>query len=172
MLKETRRVLSGLDKNQKSILLADEKIASFIPYSIFPSFQLQELFYTEDKPQSLNTCHMQKPYDLQLPEGAIRFLKIHMPIKAEMSADLEKEEQPLPSDWTKFNLHQTDSIDYIYILSGSVTCIVGIQSTELHAGDFLVQIGPEHTWINSHNEPCHCLCVMVGTQPTNQKNSF
>jgi len=73
-------------------------------------------------------------------------------------------------------LHRTDSIDYAYVLSGKVTCVVGKKSTELTTGDFIVQISPEHTWINNNDEPCYMLCVMIGiSTPKNkerQKTTF
>ncbi len=164
MLKKTRRVISGINANQKSTILADEKIAALAPYPSLPSFYLQDLFYTEENPQTLATRHLDNIYDLHLPEGAMRFLKICMPTQAQIAADLQNSGQAIPTDWTKFNLHSTNSVDYIFILSGSITCIVGKNKIDLHAGDFLVQVGPEHTWINNNSEPCYALCVMVGTK--------
>jgi mannose-6-phosphate isomerase-like protein (cupin superfamily) len=164
MTETTRIVTTAFDiKTKQSKILADENIESLIPYQKCPSFQLQRLFYSEDNPLTLETRHLDKPYDINLPERAIQFLKIRMPTKAEITADLLRAGEPIPEDWHKFNLHRTESIDYIYILSGNITCIVGEKEFELSSGDFLVQIGPEHTWINDHDEPCYVLCVMVGT---------
>lgn len=163
ILTETRRVVTGIEKGESKII-ADEKIPAIVPYPIFPSFQLQNLFFTEDNPQSLSTRHLNNPYDINLPEGAMRFLKVRMSTKAEMVAELKNAGQPIPEDWSKFNLHSTDSVDYIYVLSGAITCVVGEQQVNLKAGDFLAQVGPEHTWINDHDEPCYLLCIMMGTK--------
>ncbi|MCD6055132.1 MAG: hypothetical protein K0R12_94 [Gammaproteobacteria bacterium] len=92
-------------------------------------------------------------------------MKIRMPTKAEMIADLKQTGENIPQDWHKFNLHRTDSIDYIYILSGHISCIIGNKRIELSQGDFLTQIGPEHTWINDNDQPCYIFCVMMGIQP-------
>lgn len=165
MLKPTRRVVTGIDSSKQSTLISDETINTLIPYPEYQSFQLQDLFYTEQNPQSLATRPLNKPYNIEVPEGGMRFIKIRMPTKIEMSEELKAAGQPIPDDWTTFNLHATDSVDYIYILSGSVTCVVGTQTTQLNAGDFLVQVGPEHTWINDTAEPCYLLCIMMGTKP-------
>lgn len=169
MFKETRRVVSGMDSSGNSKIISDEKIKAFIPYDIFPSFQIQNLFYTEDKVPSVQTRHLEKPYQIDLPEGALRFMKIRMPMKTEMMADLINANQPVPDDWTKYNLHCTDSIDYIYVLSGAITCVVGEELIDLKEGDFLSQISAEHTWINDHAEPCYLICVMVGAIPSQNK---
>ncbi len=165
MLKPTRRVISGVDKNQQSTIIADEKVATLTPYEIFPCFQLQNLFYTENNPQSLQTRHEDKPYDINLPQGAFRFMTIRMPTIDEMAKEMRAAGQEVPTDWTKFNLHSTDSADYIYILSGEINYVVGDKTTQLKQGDFLAQIGPEHTWVNDGNAPCMVLCIMIGVKP-------
>lgn len=171
-MQKTRRITTGYSKAKKSTILADEYISTLIPYDQSPSFQLQNLFYTEDNPQSLQTKHLATPYDINLPEGAMRFLKVRMPTKKEMIKDLQAAGQPIPDDWRKFNLHSTNSVDYIYILSGEITCIVGEEEFDMKVGDFLVQIGPEHTWLNDHDEPCYLLCVMLGTKPSTERKKM
>ncbi len=172
MFKSTRRLITGVDENQQSKLLTHENIKPIVPYDIFPSFQLQNLFYTEDHPQSLTTRHLEQAYNIALPEGAVRFLKMRMPTKLEMIADLKKAGKPIPQDWTRYNLHSTDSVDYCYVLSGKITCIVGEHHINLSEGDFLVQIGPEHTWINDHDEPCYMFCIMIGIKPSGQRKKM
>ena len=112
-----RRVISGVDQNKVSKIIEDKKIKSFVPYEEFPCFQIQELFYTEDNPLSLLTRHLKKSYDIDLPKGAMRFMKIRMPTKTEMIKELELARRPIPDDWTKFNLHNTASVDYILLTS-------------------------------------------------------
>ena len=166
MLKPIRRITTGIDSTtSESRLISNEQVEPFIPYPQFSCFKLQNMFYTEDNLQSLKTRHLDKPYDIELPPGAMRFLKLRMPTISEMTAELKAAGQTVPQDWTKYNLHNTDSIDYIYVLSGKITCVVGEQKIPLSEGDFLAQVGPEHTWINEHDEPCYVLAVMVGITP-------
>lgn len=173
MLKSIRRITTGIDnKTNESIIISDEQVDALAPYPQFPCFKLQNIFYTEDSLQSLSTRHLNKPYDIQLPTGAMRFLKIRMPTTAEMTVELKAAGQEIPKDWTKFNLHSTDSVDYIYILSGKITCIAGEQQIQLQEGDFLAQVGPEHTWVNEHSEPCYVLCIMVGIEPSGSRKKM
>lgn len=169
---QTKRITAVIDSEHNSKIISEEKISAFVPYAIFPSFQIQELFYTEDLPQSLMTRQLNKPYDITLPKGAMRFLIVRMPTTAEMTTDLERAGQPIPENWENYNLHNTDSIDYLYVLSGSIQYIVANNKLTLNQGDFLVQIGPEHTWVNDNDMPCMMLCVMVGTEPSLQRKKF
>lgn len=172
MFKVTRRITSFNDANQKPQLLADEIIEAFSPFPTLESFQLQNLFYIQDFPPSLSTRHSDTPYNLDLPAGALRFVKIRMPTQAEIVADLRKNNQEIPTDWRKFNVHRTDSIDYLYVLSGKITYVVGEELIELNEGDFLTQLGPEHTWINDNDQPCYLFGVVVGVKPTGLKKEM
>ncbi len=173
MLKPIRRITTGVDnKTNESYIVANEQVDALVPYPLFSCFELQNVFYTEDNLQSLETRHLEKPYDIQLPAGAMRFLKLRMPTIKEMAADLQAAGQDVPNDWTKYNLHNTDSVDYIYVLSGKITCIVGDQQIQLNEGDFLAQVGPEHTWVNEHDEPCYVLCVMVGIESSGNRKKM
>ena len=89
MFTPTRRVTAGFNDSQESVVLSEDTAQTLVPYPQFPSFQLQELFYTEHSPPSLATRHFNKPYDIQLPEGAMRIMKIRMPTIMEMTADLK-----------------------------------------------------------------------------------
>ena len=161
-METTRRVTTGIDAHGTSKVIADEQVPTQVPYPVWQSFQLQDLFYTQNQ-QSTATRHVDKPYQLALAQGAMRITKIRMPTKAEMTAELQKANLPVPQDWAAFNLHKTASVDYIYVLSGSITGVVANQQFKLNTGDFLAQVGPEHTWINDSDEPCYVLCIMIGT---------
>jgi flagellar capping protein FliD len=50
-------------------------------------------------------------------------------------------------------------------VSGQITLVTGDGTKQdLKPGDFVVQVGAEHTWINDHDEPCIILCVMLGIE--------
>jgi mannose-6-phosphate isomerase-like protein (cupin superfamily) len=164
-MKAVKRYVSGIDDGETKIL-EQEEVGVLTPYPQYSCLQLCNLFYTEDFPQSVQTTHNNSEYDINLPQGAMRILTMRLPTKKEIIADLEKAGQETPSDWTKFNYHRTDSLDYIYILSGAITYVAGDETVELKQGDFLAQLAAEHTWINDHDEPCIALCVMQGIEKT------
>lgn len=165
MLNPTRRVITGIENNESTII-EDKPVDAITPYPDFPSFQLQNLFYTETNPQSIDMRHNDSDYDINIPPGAMRFMKLRMPTQKERIAEMTAAGMELPEDWHQFNMHATNTADYIYILSGHITHVVGEQSFELNPGDFLTQLGSEHTWINDYDEPCYLLCIMCGTNDT------
>jgi mannose-6-phosphate isomerase-like protein (cupin superfamily) len=54
--------------------------------------------------------------------------------------------------------HATATLDYVTVLSGEVTLIVGDREVALGPGDSVVQQGVAHDWQNRGSEPC----VLVG----------
>jgi len=170
-MKIGKRFVTGVDNNQSS-LISQEVIGTIVPYEIFPSFQIQELFYTEDNPQSLATRHLSQAYNIDLPKGAMRVMIVRMPTVKEMEKELAEAGQAIPKDWSKHNIHNTDSVDYVFVLSGAIQCVTGADTFELKQGDFLAQIGPEHTWVNPYDEPCYVFCVMVGTEPSGNRKKM
>lgn len=72
----------------------------------------------------------------------------------------------LPPDQSGRNpagMHATDTVDYVIILSGSVTQLLDSgEEVNLSAGDCLVQGGNAHEWSNRSGQPCVMAVVMVG----------
>lgn len=60
--------------------------------------------------------------------------------------------------------HRTETLDYIVVLRGEVTLVVGDRELTLYPGDAVVQNGVEHDWINRGTEPCVVVAVLVGGQ--------
>jgi len=57
--------------------------------------------------------------------------------------------------------HRTDSVDFIYVASGTVTCRYRCGSVDLAAGDTIVQQGVEHAWLNDGPDVCRLINVSV-----------
>ena len=59
--------------------------------------------------------------------------------------------------------HRTDTIDYVFILDGSVELVLDDGSVHLQPGDCVVQRETNHAWRNHNDHPIRLLVVMVGT---------
>ena len=62
-------------------------------------------------------------------------------------------------------MHRTLSCDYIAVMSGEI--VLRLDSGEertLRAGEFVVQRGVNHEWINRSSEVCRMMVVMVGAE--------
>ena len=60
-------------------------------------------------------------------------------------------------------MHATPTIDYVAVLSGSVSLDLEDGSILLRAGDVAVQRANRHAWRNDGDEPCRLAVVMLGT---------
>jgi len=58
-------------------------------------------------------------------------------------------------------MHDTRTLDYLVVLSGSVTLELEDGSVELRAGDTAIQRANRHAWRNDGDEPCRLAVVMV-----------
>jgi hypothetical protein len=64
-------------------------------------------------------------------------------------------------------MHRTDSVDYGVVLDGKVTLDLGDgKTTELLAGDIIVQNGARHAWRNPGTNPATVFFVLVGVPRT------
>lgn len=62
-------------------------------------------------------------------------------------------------------LHRTQSLDYCVVLSGEIVLRLDSgEETTVRAGEFIVQQGVNHLWINQSDSTCRILCVMLGAQ--------
>jgi quercetin dioxygenase-like cupin family protein len=70
----------------------------------------------------------------------------------------------IPPNYT-VPMHRTISLDYCAVMSGEIVLrLDGDEEKTVKAGEFIVQRGVNHQWINRTNEVCRIVFVMVGTQ--------
>jgi quercetin dioxygenase-like cupin family protein len=63
------------------------------------------------------------------------------------------------------DMHQTDSVDYAIVLSGSIELTLENEAVVLNAGDVLVQRGTAHNWVNRGEEPCVVAFCLIAAKP-------
>jgi mannose-6-phosphate isomerase-like protein (cupin superfamily) len=81
-----------------------------------------------------------------------------------------------PQDGTRFivmefaagitsEMHRTETIDYIAVLSGEIDMEMDDSTVTLRAGDVMVQRGTHHAWINRGKEPARLAIVLLDAKP-------
>jgi mannose-6-phosphate isomerase-like protein (cupin superfamily) len=68
----------------------------------------------------------------------------------------------MPPGKNPAGVHASDTIDFIFVLSGSVFLIEGEAELELFPGDCVVQTGTAHAWENRGTEPARMGIVLLG----------
>jgi quercetin dioxygenase-like cupin family protein len=62
-------------------------------------------------------------------------------------------------------MHRTLSLDYAAVISGEI--VLGLDGGEektVRAGEFIVQRGVNHEWINRSQDGCRIMVVMVASE--------
>ena len=68
-------------------------------------------------------------------------------------------------DSARHSPHRTDTVDYIICLFGEVDLELDDSRVTLRAGDFLVQRGTNHAWVNRGSVPARLVFVLVDAGP-------
>jgi quercetin dioxygenase-like cupin family protein len=62
-------------------------------------------------------------------------------------------------------MHRTETIDYIVMLSGEIDMDMDDSTVKLRAGDIMVQRGTNHAWVNRSNAPARLAIVLLDAKP-------
>jgi mannose-6-phosphate isomerase-like protein (cupin superfamily) len=61
-------------------------------------------------------------------------------------------------------MHRTRTVDYAIIMSGEVDMMLDTGTVHLKAGDVVVQQATNHAWLNHGKEPCRIAFVLMDSQ--------
>lgn len=68
---------------------------------------------------------------------------------------------------SKVVMHRTPTLDYAFVIKGEITAVLDDGAEKImKAGDFLIQRGTNHGWINRADEPCAILFVLIDAKET------
>ena len=62
-------------------------------------------------------------------------------------------------------MHRTETIDYVFVLSGEIDMDMDESSVKMKAGDVMVQRGTNHSWVNRSDKPARLAFVLVDAKP-------
>jgi quercetin dioxygenase-like cupin family protein len=62
-------------------------------------------------------------------------------------------------------MHRTETLDYIVMLSGEIDMDMDKSTVKLKAGDIMVQRGTNHAWVNRSKEPARLAIVLLDAKP-------
>ncbi len=143
-----RRVVTGHDADGRSIVVSDGPAASHdLPRSRSVLFDIWRTTETPAPISAVEDDPVDVPLDFEItPRGVrLRLLEIRVP-----AAD----EPPY--------MHRTESVDYVLVVHGEVCMVLDTGELVLNAGDFVIQRGTNHAWVNRSKTTCRVLFVMIG----------
>jgi len=147
-----RRIVTGI-RNGKSIIEKDAIVSNVSEH--FPGLIISDIWSTDSMPVKLEQEKtIENTAFPNTPKNGSYFRYVQIPPDKDLGiVALEGQPHPL--------MHQTDTLDYIVILSGEIWLIVDEGETLLQAGDIVVQRGTNHAWSNRSELPCIQLAILL-----------
>jgi len=176
MVWKVRRVVTGHDKNGKSIILMDGHAPNVMEMASMPGLALTDLWETTGAPASNEggADAAARPVRLEPPKGGALFRIVEFPPDSawrNRGADAREAFDSIQAGHAPDHssadpmMHKTNTVDYIVVLKGEIYAIVDKGETLLRPGDVFVQRGTNHSWSVRGTEPCIIAVVLVSSNP-------
>lgn len=147
-----RRVVTGHDRNGKSIFVSDGSPPTVLKIGR-RGVTFFELWNTESTPVSI------APF---VPEPTDRPIRIPPPPKGTIIRIVDflpgmsqNGESPQPM------VHRTETIDYGIVLEGEIFLVLDDSETRLEAGDVVIQRGTSHAWDNRSDRLARMAFILI-----------
>ena len=174
MASDIRRVVTGLDANNKAVVLFDTRLPlASGPYGLAST----NMWITDSYPPALsftNDDPAKKPIGISPPDNGTKFRVVEFPpLDAATEAKMDPEflmktvGDKAPTRGVKVThplMHRTRSLDYAVVLSGEIDMMLDETSVHHKPGDTIVQQATNHAWINRSKEPCRILFVLMDSK--------
>jgi mannose-6-phosphate isomerase-like protein (cupin superfamily) len=170
---EIRRVVTGLDADNKAVVLFDSRV----PLRAGPfGLQATNLWVTNSYPLgfSFKDDTAATPVGISPLDNGTKFRVVEFPpldpaTEAKMEpGGLMKAVGPVAPargrPVTHPLMHRTRSVDYAVVLSGEIDMVLDDTSVHLKPGDTVVQQATNHAWVNHGTESCRILFVLMDSK--------
>jgi mannose-6-phosphate isomerase-like protein (cupin superfamily) len=170
---DIRRVVTGLDANDKAIALFDSVLPLAPGKSGNPA---TNLWITDSAPPGFSSKedNATKPIGLSPPDnGTVIRVVEFPPLGADADAKMDPnlmmkvvgDHAPARGLPVKHPLmHRTRTVDYAIIMSGEMDMMLDDAVVHVKAGDVVIQQATNHAWINRSAEPCRVIFVLMDSQ--------
>lgn len=185
MLQPIRRVVTGHDADGRSIIVSDVNVDnsnSELPF--WPGTGTTSVWTTPSAPASNLDEDLPAEITGFAPTGGggVGFMVMELRPESEL-ADMPPDQHALATtpvarlfpqaheiDTSKsFQMHATDTVDLVIVLSGEITLLVDKGEVTLKPFDTVVQRGVNHGWVNRGTTPALLGCAVIDAQPLERK---
>jgi hypothetical protein len=175
MAQRIRRVVTGHDKDGKSIFIVDSMAPNILEMKSMPGVALTDLWRTTTSPASnagnrdaaAGKIRLEPPQDGTIlrivefpPDSAWRNTADAKAAFASIGASGAPDHGSADA-----MMHCTATVDYIIVLKGEIYAIMDKGEKLLKQGDVLIQRGTNHSWSVRTKEPCVIAAILVGAKP-------
>lgn len=152
------RVVTGWDANGQPTILFEGPPPTVMD---FGQLVTTELWVTDAAPPDVRGREdtSTRTWDIQPPNLGCAFRIVTF------QPDSEVEQPAEASDGPDFlGAHETDTLDFVVVISGEITMVFGDREITLHPGDSVVQQATPHDWRNHGTQPCTIAGVLLSTR--------
>lgn len=141
-----RVVVTGHQEDGTSVFVSDEQVEPFAPFG-----PANSSFIVFDSRESVPLSNQDAPREFpqvlpRCPPTGVKFAVTNLP----------------PGNYS-VPMHRTLSVDYAAVLTGEIVLrLDGGEERTVRAGEFIIQGGANHSWINRGHEVCRIAFLMVG----------
>ena len=170
---DIRRVVTGLDANNKAVVMFDSRMPlQSGPYGL----QSTNLWVTNSYPLgfSFKDDTSAIPVGISPLDNGTKFRVVEFPpldaateAKMEPGFLMKAVGQVAPARGlgvTHPLMHRTRSVDYAVVLSGEIDMMLDDTVVHLKPGDTIVQQATNHAWVNHGKETCRILFVLMDSK--------
>ena len=174
---QIRRIVTGHDPSGKAIVEIDG-IAPNMKVRPGAGFVSSLLWVTDETPARMDLRQDRADRSIGVPppaNGSILRVVDFPPVTRDAEAIDQKElVKAMGADHHSPNgqparhayMHRTRSVDYAIVLDGEIVMLLDDSEVHLQAGDFLVQQGTNHAWVNRSDRMCRIAFVLIdGVDP-------
>jgi mannose-6-phosphate isomerase-like protein (cupin superfamily) len=157
------RVVTGYDANGNPAILQQGEPPTVIHAGRYTT---TELWVSDAHPQADDTDTSTREWALEPPSGGACYRIVEIaPGSADAQGGREADEVLDVGQAGFQDAHATDTLDYVTILSGEVTLVVGSTELVLGPGDSVVQQpGVPHDWQNRSSAPATMVGVLISAR--------
>ena len=178
MAKPVRRIITGHNKEGKSVILIDAPCVNLMSPPHAPGLVATQIWATDRTPASnsggADTAPAGLSFPIHPPKGGSIFRVVEFPPDSSLSAEQQRAmirgvpggaEAAQKTPARHFGFHKTDTIDYAIVLDGECWAMMDEGETLMKPGDVLVQRGTNHSWSNRSNAPCRIAFILIDAVP-------
>lgn len=167
-----RRVVTGHDKNGRSIIAQDDVSSYTLTMPSVPGLVVTDLWRTFDSPADSQPGVEPCTRDITLapPRRGTVFRTVQFPPDASYMDNWDPHAhfsamgsastlEDIPNN--KAAMHRTQTVDYAIVLSGEIWALMDEEEVLLRPGDVLVQLATNHGWSNRGSQPALVAFVLV-----------
>lgn len=176
MAKPVRRILTGHNKEGKSIFLEDSDAPNVFAPPSLAGLALTALWQTTGAPASNegDADAAAGGFKLEPPKNGTIFRVVEFPPDKVLATagDISKIFEEIGAPHTKDRnnprhpgFHKTNSVDYAIVIDGEIWAMMDEGEKLMKASDVLVQRGTNHAWSNRTDAPARVIFILVDAQP-------